>query len=440
MKKIQLTAFQTILLSFAAVILAGAGLLCLPVAARDRVWTPFPDALFTATSAVCVTGLVVRDTASYWSGFGQAVLLGLIQVGGLGVITVATLVVKVSGRRINLRQRSTLQEAAAAPTLGGIVRFTGFALRVTLLAEAVGAAALAPCFVPKWGWRGVWMAVFHAVSAFCNAGFDLMGTPAAPFVSLTGWQSSWGVNLVIMALIVAGGLGFFTWQDLALHRHHVRRWRMQTKVILSTTGILILLPAALFYLFDFADLPGSSRALAALFQSVTARTAGFNTAALDRMTGAGRTLMIALMLVGGSPGSTAGGMKTTTLAVLLAGAAAVYRRREDAGFFGRRLGHDALRAAAAILVLYLSMLVLGASVMSTVEGIAMGPCLFEAASAIGTVGLSLGLTPTLGAVSRGVLILLMFFGRVGALTLVYAALSAPVPSGARLPEEHITVG
>ena len=436
----RLTSFQKIILGFAGVILLGALLLMLPFASASGESTPFSKTLFTATSAVCVTGLVVFDTASYWSGFGQAVLLILIQIGGLGVVTVAASFALLAGRRISLSQRSTMQEAIAAPKIGGIVRFTGFVIRTSFLIELIGALTMLPVFLRDYGARGIWLAVFTSVSAFCNAGFDLMGTTKAPFASLTGYSAQPVINIAVMLLIVVGGIGFLTWEDVKTNRFHLRRYRMQSKVALTTSGILILVPAIFFFVNDFRALPTGSRIFQSLFQSVTTRTAGFNTADLNGMSGAGRALMIPLMLIGGSPGSTAGGLKTTTFAVLLASAIAVFRRREDTHFFGRRLNAGVPKTAAAILMLYLTLFFLGAVCISVAEGQPMDICLFETASAVGTVGLSLGLTPTLGLFSRTVLIILMFLGRVGGLTLIYAALSGRRNTASKLPQEAITVG
>lgn len=438
-KKKKLTSFQIIILAFLSVILLGTALLMLPVSARARTATPFSDALFTSTSAVCVTGLVLHDTASYWSLFGQVVILFLIQIGGLGVITVAASFAVISGRKISLMQRSTMQEAIAAPKVGGIVRLTSFIVRTTLAIELLGAVLMAPVFCRDFGAKGLWMALFHSVSAFCNAGFDLMGTTEA-FSSLTGYASEPVLNLTIMSLIVIGGIGFLTWEDFRSNRLCWHRYRMQSKVILSTTAVLLILPAAYFFFFEFTGLEPVRRILCSLFQSVTPRTAGFNTADLTSLTEAGQSIIILLMLIGGSPGSTAGGMKTTTIAVLFATSLSTFRRKENAHFFGRRIENDVVKNAATIGILYLSLFFAGGLIISMAEGLPMLTSLFEAASAVGTVGLSLGITPGLGPLSRMILILLMFFGRVGGLTLIFAALSGTQKQAAKLPQEKITVG
>lgn len=432
----RLTSSQIIILGFSGVILLGTFLLTLPLSSRERTATPFADALFTATSAVCVTGLVVRDTATYWSGFGQGVLLLLIQIGGMGVITVAASFAMFSGKKISLMQRSTMQEAIAAPSVGGIVRLTGFIIKTTLLIELLGAAAMAPVFCRDFGLRGLWIALFHSVSAFCNAGFDLMGQ----FSSLTAYAAQPVVNVTVMLLIVTGGIGFLTWEDLRTNRWHWRKYRMQTKVILTTTALLLVFPALYFFFREFDGLPLGERIWKSLFQAVTPRTAGFNTADLTKLSEPGGYITMALMLTGGSPGSTAGGMKTTTLAVLAATAAATFRRREHAVFFGRRLDGDVVRNAATISLMYITLFFGGALIISMAEGLPMYVCLFETASAVGTVGLTLGVTPGLGALSRLILVGLMFFGRVGGLTLIFAALSGAKKTGSKLPQEKITVG
>ena len=297
--KRHLTSFQIMILGFAGVILLGALVLMLPIATVQRVWTPFHEALFTSTSAVCVTGLVVQDTGSYWSAFGQTVILLLIQIGGLGVITGAVTFLMLSGRNITLKERSAMQDAISAPAVGGIVRLTRFILKGTFLVELLGALALLPVFCRDYGLRGVWMSVFHSVSAFCNAGFDILGRTDSLYPSLTAYAADPLVNIVIMLLIIVGGIGFLTWDDVCTHGLHLRRYRMQSKVILSATALLIVLPAVLFFLTDFADLPMGERILASLFQSVTPRTAGYNTVNLTEMTDASQAVTILLRLHGG---------------------------------------------------------------------------------------------------------------------------------------------
>lgn len=437
--KKKLTSFQIIVLGFSGVILFGTILLILPFSSREGIVTPISDALFTSTSAVCVTGLVLHDTATYWSAFGQFVILLLIQIGGMGVITVAASFAMISGRKISLMQRSTLQEAVSAPKVGGIVRLTNFIVKTTFAIELLGAAVMAPVFCRDFGGKGIWMALFHSVSAFCNAGFDLMGSTGA-FSSLTSYASEPIINLTIMALIVIGGIGFLTWDDFRTNKWLWHKYRMQSKVILCTTAVLLIIPAVYFFFFEFAALKPGERILCSLFQSVTPRTAGFNTVDLASMQEPGQSIIILLMLIGGSPGSTAGGMKTTTIAVLFATALSTFRRKEHTHFFGRRIEDDVIKNAATIGLLYIALFFFGGLAISMAEGFPILTCLFEAASAVGTVGLSLGITSGLGTLSRMILILLMFFGRVGGLTLIFAALSGTQKQAAKFPQEKITVG
>lgn len=435
-----LSSPQIIILGFGAAILLGSLLLMLPFATRDGRGAPFADALFTATSAVCVTGLVVRDTATYWSGFGQAVLLLMIQIGGMGVVTFSVVIASAAKRRISLKQRGLMRDAISAPQIGGILRLTSFIVTLTAIFELTGAALLSLVFCREFGlWKGLWYGLFHGVSAFCNAGFDLMGVKSQ-YSSLTSFADHPAVNLVVMALIIIGGIGFMTWSDLKANRLRFRRYRMQTKVVLVTSALLLVLPAAYFFFFEFAGLRPGERFWGALFQSVTARTAGFNTIDFNVLSEGGLGIMILLMLTGGAPGSTAGGMKVTTLAVMVSTAFSIFHRREETHFFGRRVEEDTVRSAMAILTLYLTLFFFGGLIISRVEGLPLLTCLFETASAVGTVGVTLGITPQLGQLSRGVLILLMYCGRVGALTLVFAALSEGRGAAARLPKEQLIVG
>ncbi len=439
-KKKHMTSFRLIILGFAGVIFLGTVLLMLPISTSEQVWTPFHEALFTATSAVCVTGLVVKDTGSYWSQAGQTIILVLIQIGGLGVVTVAASVSLLSGKKISLMQRSTMQDAMSAPKVGGIVRLTRFILKGTFLIEAAGALLLLPVFLSDYGLKGIWLSVFHSVSAFCNAGFDILGTAVHAFPSLTGYYGSILINMVIMLLIIIGGIGFLTWDDIYTNKLNFKRYRMQSKIILMTTICLILLPAVFFFTCDLKNLPMGKRLLAAVFQSVTTRTAGFNTINISEMSEASKAVMILLMLIGGSPGSTAGGMKTTTFTVLILNAIATFRSQENAGAFGRRLEYDVIKNAATIAMLYFSLFFCGGIAISVYEGIPLLDCLYEAASAVGTVGLTLGITPRLHVFSQVVLIILMYLGRVGGLTLIYAVFSGKNKGNAKLPLEKITVG
>ena len=441
------SSFQVIILGFMLVILLGSLCLTLPLATRDGQGASFLDALFTSTSAVCVTGLVLHDTASYWSVFGQAVILFLIQIGGMGVVTVSVAVAIFSGRKISLMQRSTMRESISAPQVGGIVRMTEFILKTVFLVELLGAVAMAPVFVRDFGFlKGVWYAMFHSISAFCNAGFDLMGTVEnAPFSSLTAYAADPLVNGVVSLLIIIGGLGFLTWHDIRAHNRRLRAYRLQSKLILSTTGLLLALSFVYFFFYEFglpqwASMSGSQRFTAAAFQAVTPRTAGFNTVDLSMMSETSQLVTILLMLVGGSPGSTAGGFKTTTLAVLLLSARAIFLHRDSAQCFGRRIHESALRNAAALFMLYLLLFLTGGCLIAAIDQIPLMAALFESSSAVATVGLSLGYTSTLSTASRLILIFLMYFGRVGGLTMIYAVTAHKAPEVSLLPQEQVIVG
>ena len=431
LRKRQASPAQVIILGFLGLIGAGTLLLMLPFASREPGSAPFLDALFTATSATCVTGLVVQDTATYWTVFGQGVILLLIQIGGMGVVTMAMAIAMVTGQKIGLKERLFMQESIADTQVGGIVARTRFILKVAFAIELAGAAVLAVRFIPRFGpGKGLWLALFHSISAFCNAGFDLMGRAEAKFVSMTDYAPDPLVNITLIVLIVVGGLGFLTWRDLRENRLHWKAYSLQTKLILVTTGVLLAGAFAFYYLYEFrldqwSGLTEWEKFQGAVFQAVTPRTAGFNTLDLTNISQAGLLVMILLMLVGGSPGSTAGGFKTTTLAVLVLSAKSTVLRRRDAACFGRRLTEDTVRNAGAILVLYLALLLTGSVIISCADGLPILTALFEAGSAVATVGLTLGVTPGLSTVSRLVLIFLMFAGRIGSVTVFLTVTERP---------------
>ena len=444
-KSTRVSPARIIIFAFLLLILLGTVLLMLPFSTREWGGASFTDALFTATSATCVTGLVVHDTATYWSQFGQLVILVLIQVGGMGVVTMAVAIFIFSGKRISLKQRWVMQESISAPQVGGIVRMTGFILKTAFTIEGVGALILAFRFCPEFGLgRGLWYAVFHSVSSFCNAGFDLMGAKA-PFASLTGYAGDIAVNVTIMLLIVVGGLGFLTWQDISTRHFRFREYRLQSKLILVTTAGLLLVAFLFFLLYEFRlpqwdSLSPTEKVLAAMFQSVTPRTAGFNTVDLAQMSEPGQLLIVFLMLIGGSPGSTAGGFKTTTFAVLVLSAIAVFKKQRSAQCCGRRVQDGALQSACAIFLLYLLFFLAGGSFICCIDQVPLMDALFEAASAIGTVGLSLGGTARFSLPCRMILVFLMYFGRVGGLTMIYAFTAGNRTLSSQFPQEQVTVG
>ena len=433
--------FQVIIGSFLVMILLGTMLLMLPVSSRCGKITSFPDALFTAVSATCVTGLVVKDTATYWSPFGQAVILTLIQIGGMGVITIGVAVMTASGRKIGLWQRSMMQESISAPKVGGIVRFTSFILKAALIIELTGAVLFLPVFCKDFGIaKGIWYSIFHSVSAFCNAGFDLMGGRGGEFSSLTSYSNNVYLNIIVMALIILGGIGFLVWSDVITNKHHFRRYSLQSKVVITTSLILIFLPAIYLFFCEYKGEKLVDRATYSMFQSVTTRTAGFNTTDLTKISESGIGIMIVLMLIGGSPGSTAGGMKTVTFAVLFLSAITVFMRRNDVQVFKRRVSEEAVRSAGAVFFMYLFLFFSSGIIISRTENLPLWTCLFETGSAVGTVGITLGITSKLSLLSRAILIVLMFFGRVGGLTLIYAALPSADSTNSRMPLEKISVG
>ena len=413
----KLSPFQIITVSFSLLIFLGAVLLSLPLSTEGHAPVSFLDALFTSCSAVCVTGLVVKNTATFWSPFGKVVILSLIQIGGLGVVTSMIAISIFTGKRIGLRDRNLMQNAVNAPKIGGIIRFTRFLLLFTLAAEILGTVLLAIPFVRDFGLRsGLAKAVFHSISAFCNAGFDLFGDKI-PFLSLVGYRGDIAVNAVIMGLIVAGGLGFMTWEDLLDNHFRWKKLRVQTRLVLVVSAVLILVPAVLFAFLEFHGEGIKTRVVLSLFQSVTTRTAGFNTANLRDMSESSRLVMIVLMMIGGSSGSTAGGMKTVTVGVMLLSTLSVARGKTRLTVFRRTISPAQISMAVSIVTLMVSLSLAGAVVITGINGIPFVDALFETTSALGTVGLTADVTPGLNAASQLMIIVFMFFGRVGITTI-----------------------
>lgn len=441
----KLSPAQIVALGFAAVILLGALLLMLPFATRDGQGAPFLTGLFTATSTSCVTGLTLIDPYTYYTPFGQAVMLVLIQIGGLGVVTMAMAMATISRRRIGLQQRILMQESISAPQMGGIVKLVGFILRFTAICEGVGAILLATRFIPAMGWAdGIWAAVFTSVSAFCNAGFDINGI-LQPGGSLIPFWNDPVVLLTVAFLIIIGGIGFLVWKDIQQHGIHLKYYRLQTKLVLVVTGLLILLPTLFFLFYEFnpvkwPEMNLGERILSAFFQAVTPRTAGFMSLDMRGFSQASLLLVIVLMLIGGSPGSTAGGIKTTSLGVLFLSLRSCLTKREHLYFCKRRLPDGAFRNTMVLLCMFLTLFVVGTMALCCLDGLSLVEGMFEVASALGTVGLSLSVTPTLGAASQIVLILLMYLGRIGGLTLLYAMNSRTVTVPREYPEEPVNIG
>lgn len=439
------STMKVILTVYCLIIVIGTILLMLPVSANQARSTPLIDAFFTATSATCVTGLVPYDTYTHWSLFGQLTILVLIQIGGIGFMSIAIFIIALTKHKIGLSSRVLMQESVAAPQVGGIVRMTKMILTGTILCEGTGAFLLSFFFCPKLGlWKGIYFSVFHSVSAFCNAGFDLMGV-IEPASSLTSLGANWYVDGIIMALIFIGGIGFFVWSDLVNHRFHFSKLRLHTKLVLTVSPLLIVLGAAgIFFLEQggglYSGMPLHEQLLASFFQSVTSRTAGFNSVDLTLLSESSQFLIMCLMMIGGSTGSTAGGIKTTTFAILIMSIFSTFRRKKSIECFGRRLEDEALRRASCVFMIYLLLSMLAGMIISEAEGIPLLAALFESISAIGTVGLSLGVTPGLGVLSKILLALLMLLGRVGSITILLAFSSDRNIAGSKLPHEKVQVG
>lgn len=428
---------------FALIILMGALLLTLPVSNRSGQGN-FLNSLFTATSATCVTGLVVADTWTQWSLMGQIVIITLIQIGGLGFITIGVFLSILLRRKIGLKERGLMQESTSALQIGGIVRLTKKIIKGTAIFEGAGAILLAIRFVPQYGLsRGIFYSVFHAVSAFCNAGFDLMGHQQ-PYNSLSGYYDDWLVNLVIMSLIVIGGVGFIVWDDLSRNKLHVRKYLLQTKIVLILTTVLVFGGAGLFYLLEkdnlMADMSISGKILTSLFSSVTARTAGFNTIDTGALTDGSKFLTIILMFIGGSPGSTAGGVKTTTIAVLLLYVYASIQRTYGVNIMGRRLEDDVIKQASSVFVINLFLALTVSLIIMGIQPLSMSDTLFETFSAIGTAGMTTGITRDLVPLSKFLVALLMYCGRIGSMSFALAFTQQKRLVRVQNPVERINVG
>lgn len=437
---------KLILGGYCLIILIGTILLTLPIAARSGQWTPISDCFFTATSATCVTGLVRFDTYTHWTMFGQLVILGMIQIGGIGFMTVAIMIMVAARKKISLSQRALMQNSVSAPQLGGIVRMTKFIALGTLVVEVIGAVLLSFSFVPKFGWvKGIYFSIFHSISAFCNAGFDLMGGTTGQFSSLTGMADDWYVNMVIIFLIFVGGLGFFVWYDVLHNRFRFRKLKLQSKMVLSISTGILLIGAIILFLAEsggaaYKGMALNERILASLFQSMTCRTAGFNTIDFGAMSEAGIFVMICLMFIGGSTGSTAGGIKTTTFWVLCVSIFATFKRKKNIEAFGRRMEENITRTASCVFMTYLLLSCSVAVLISVIEDLPILVTLFEASSAMATVGLTMGITPSISMVSKLLLTFLMLCGRVGSITMLLAFSSEKKVTNSRLPLEPIQVG
>ena len=439
----KLTATRTIAVGFLGIILAGTVLLMLPIASADGKPAGLLTALFTATSATCVTGLVVVDTYSGWSVFGKAVLLALIQIGGLGFMTVGVFVAVLMKKNIGLKERGILQESMNTLQIGGIVRLVRKITIGTLVIEGAGAVLLAARFVPQMGWiEGICNGIFHSISAFCNAGFDLMGK-TEEYSSLVSYSGDFLVNITVMALIIIGGIGFLVWDDLQKKKLRFKEYLLHTKIVLVVTAVLIFGGAFLIYLFEkenlMADMGAGEKILTSLFASVTARTAGFNTIDVGGMSASSKLVTVVLMFIGGSPGSTAGGIKTTTFAVMLIFVWANLRGSHGSNIFGRRLEEEEIRKASIVVTINL-LLAAAAVILCGMQSFPMEDVLLEVFSAIGTVGMSSGITRQLNIVARVIIIFLTYCGRIGSMTFALSFTERKKVAPVQLPAEKIIIG
>lgn len=441
----RLAPVQILSLGFACVILIGAIILMLPVSSASGNATPFLTALFTSTSAVCVTGLVVVDTGTYWSTLGQVVIMLLIEAGGLGFMSFATLIAMLLGKKITLKERMVLQEAMNTFSLQGLVRLARYALIATFAVEGTGALLMAIRFIPDYGVvKGLWFGLFHAVSAYCNAGFDIIGN----FQNMMPYNESIIINVTIMSLIIIGGIGFVVQSEVYKYRD-IKKFSLHTKVVLLTTVILILSGAFLFFVLEYNN-PGTmkplsikGKILSSFFASVTPRTAGFNTIDTTKMTLASKVITIILMYIGASPGSTGGGVKTTTFAVLVMTVVAVVKGREDTELMGKRVPKEVVYRALSIITISIGLIVLDVILLSfTQKGADLVEVLYESVSAFGTVGLSLNFSPKLTSIGRVIILLTMYIGRVGPLTLAFAFAQKQLKNNTlvKYPEERLLIG
>ncbi|MBQ2326732.1 MAG: Trk family potassium uptake protein [Clostridia bacterium] len=439
---------KTITFAFFAVISVGTFLLMLPVAKQGVGSADLLTALFTATSATCVTGLSVVDTATYWSFWGRLIILALIQIGGLGVMMLGAIVALVVGRRISMGERILLSTSLNLDESAGIVRFAMLIIKGTFMLEGAGALLLTVCFIPEFGlWGALERGIFVSISAFCNAGFDNLGI-GGKFASIIPYKNNIPILLIISCLIIVGGIGFYVWNEfneVRLGKRKVWQLSLHTKLVLLTTIILLLGGTAVFFVTEFHgdSIEGGviSRLVQSFFQSVTVRTAGFDHIGQGELTSASRAVSMVLMFIGGSPGSVAGGIKTTTFTVLALSAVSALKGRKRIEIFGRSISEKAVSDAMSLFFLAAFSAFMGALVISMLEGIVFEAALFECISAIATVGLSMGLTPMLGTASKVLLVILMFLGRVGIITVGMTALMRSTPDESiKLPEGKVIIG
>ena len=441
----KLTPYQVLVLSFAGLILIGTLLLMTPLASANGEGLSFIDALFTATSAVCVTGLTVVNVGTYFSLFGQLVLISLVQIGGLGIMAMTTLMAILIGKRINLKERLLMQEALNQLTVAGVVRLTQYIIKMTLLIEFIGGTFLAIRLYSDLGLKGIYFGYWHAVSSFCNAGFDLFGSVTGHFSSAIGYAEDIVVNLILSFLIILGGIGFTVIADVWTNRR-LSRFSLHTKVVLFTTLVLIALGALVIFLLEhdnpetMANLSWNGKVMSSYFQSVTARSAGWNTVDMSKLTDATLLFMTILMFIGASPASTGGGIKTTTACVLVAATWALIRGRSDAELFGRRIPHGIVYKALAVMLISALAVIFVTMMLTITENQEFIRLLFEVISAFSTTGLTTGITTTLTTPGKLWLIFTMFAGRVGPVTLALALALKARKGNLQYPEGKVIIG
>lgn len=449
--KAKLTVWQFLALGYLVVIVAGSLLLMLPFATRDGQSTSYVNALFTATSATCVTGLAPYDTNIHWTLFGQIVILFLIQTGGLGFMTFVSIVFSAIGRNLGLYERKALMLSEGEHRLSGVRKLVRRIALGTTVVESAGALLLCIRFIPDFGvGKGIYYSVWHSISAFCNAGFDLMGGVFADeqFVSLTRYATDPLVSLTIAFLIIVGGLGFCVWSDIIDAKCNVKKFRLYTKVVLLVNTLFLVVSTVLFFFFEhsnptYENFTLGEKWLVSFFNATTPRTAGFNTVDLTSLSDSGYLLTVILMFVGGSSGSTAGGIKINTLAVIVMGMVAVFRGRRDIDIGKKRIDFSLVSQALAVFVSCLILVITATLIICAIEPDEIAPfrsVLFEVVSALGTVGLSLSLTPVLSTASKCILILLMYAGRVGILTLALALGESRKASETKKPLDTLLIG
>jgi len=440
----KLNQVHYIALGFLAIIIVGTLLLLLPFATKQGQTTDVLGALFTATSSTCVTGLVAYDTYTHWTLFGQIVLILLIQIGGLGFITIGVGFSMLFRRHIGLRQRDLLKESVNAIEIGGILKLWRKIVLGTLLFEGIGALLLSIRFIPEFGpVKGIWYGIFHSISAFCNGGFDLMGAKES-YSSFTDYVSDPIVNITLCALILIGGLGFLVWDDLYKNKFRWRRYTLHTKIVISMLFVLVIGGTLLMYWTErnntIADLSGSGKFYASLFGAVTARTAGFNSVDTGALTPGGKMVTIILMFIGGNPGSTAGGVKTTTVAVILAYIYSSIRGNSGCNMYGRRISDEVIKKSALVFALNLLLALISSVIIMGTHSLGFEDVIFEVVSAVSTVGMTTGITRDLNTVGRIVIIILMYCGRIGSMTFALSLIQRPDLQVITYPEEKVTIG